>query len=219
MEVRPGEKGPLVVEAVEAPRVQTKDEQGRIGPVERLVVIRNRAESKTWYTLSNAAAEAPLSELVYAHGERHRVEEMFQEGNGEVGLDHYEVRNWEGWHHHMVLSLLTLWFLVLERRRVGEKKTGADGAADARSSRGCCGTRRPAPSRSSRRSTACCGVTRKPASTTGTNGPATSPRAATRRTQRGGLQMKKGYSRTSAASLKQPITKTGNGVSCLVPRL
>ena len=132
-------------------------------------------ESKTWYTLSNAAAEAPLSELVYAHGERHRVEEMFQEGNGEVGLDHYEVRNWEGWHHHMVLSLLTLWFLVLERCRVGEKKTGVTVPQTREIFTRLLRNPPPSPSRSSRRSTACCGVTRKPASTTGTNGPATSP--------------------------------------------
>jgi SRSO17 transposase len=133
LEVRPGEKGPLVVEAVEAPRVQTLDEQRHLGPVERLVVIRStEAEAKTWYTLSNAAPEVPLAEVVFAHGERHRVEEVFQEGNGEVGLDHYEVRSWQGWHHHMTLSLLALWFLVLERRRLGEKKTGADRSADAR---------------------------------------------------------------------------------------
>jgi SRSO17 transposase len=133
LEVRPGEKGPLVVEAVEAPRVQTQDETRRLGPLERLVVIRStEAEAKTWYTLSNAAAEVPLAEVVYAHGERHKVEELFQQGNGEVGLDHYEVRSWEGWHHHMTLSLLALWFLVLQRRRLGEKKTGPDGGADAR---------------------------------------------------------------------------------------
>jgi SRSO17 transposase len=132
LEVRPGEKGPLVVEVAEAPRVQTRDEDGRIGPVERLVVIRStQAESKTWYTLCNAAAEVPVAEVVLAHGERHRIEEMFQRGNGEVGLDHYEVRGWEGWHHHMTLSLLALWFLVLQRNRLGGEKTGADGGADA----------------------------------------------------------------------------------------
>jgi SRSO17 transposase len=132
LEVRPGEKGPLVVEAAEVPRVQTLDEERHVGPVERLVVIRSiEAETKTWYTLSNAAAEVPLTEVVFAHGERHRVEEVFQQGNGEVGLDHYEVRSWEGWHHHMTLSLLALWFLVLERRRLGEKKTGADGGTNA----------------------------------------------------------------------------------------
>jgi SRSO17 transposase len=133
LEVRPGEKGPLVVEAVEAPRAQTQDEKGHIGPVERLVVIRSTgAEAKTWYTLSNAAPEVPLAEVVFAHGERHKVEELLQQGNGEVGLDHYEVRSWDGWHHHMTLALLALWFLVLERRRLGEKKTGRDGGADAR---------------------------------------------------------------------------------------
>jgi SRSO17 transposase len=131
-EVRPGEKGPLVVEAVEVPRVQTQDEKGHVGPVERLVVIRSTEEAKTWYTLSNAAVEVPLAEVVYAHGERHKVEEVLQQGNGEVGLDHYEVRSWEGWHHHMTLALLALWFLVLERLRLGEKKTGFDGGADAR---------------------------------------------------------------------------------------
>lgn len=133
LEVRAGEKGPLVVEAVEAPRVQTQDEKGHVGPVERLVVIRStEAEAKTWYVLSNAAVEVPLQELVFGHGQRHKVEELFQQGNEEVGLDHYEVRGWEGWHHHMTLALLALWFLVLERRRLGEKKTGADGGPSAR---------------------------------------------------------------------------------------
>src|SRR5262249_60365432 len=84
-----------------------------------------------WCGVSNAAAEIPLAAVVYAHGERHRVEELFAQGNGEVGLDHYEVRSWEGWHHHMTLSLLALWFLVLERHRLGGKKAGADGGADA----------------------------------------------------------------------------------------
>ena len=36
-----------------------------------------------------------------------------------------------GWHHHMTLSLLALWFLVLERQRVGEKNTGDHGVAGA----------------------------------------------------------------------------------------
>jgi hypothetical protein len=46
---------------------------------------------------------------------------MFGVGNGEAGLDHYEVRSWVGWHHHMTLSLVALWFLCLERRRAGGK--------------------------------------------------------------------------------------------------
>ena len=56
---------------------------------------------------------------------RHGIEELFAEGKGEVGLAHYEVRSWVGWHHHVTLSLLALWFLQLERRRLGGKK-GSD---------------------------------------------------------------------------------------------
>jgi SRSO17 transposase len=55
---------------------------------------------------------------------------LFQEGKGEVGLAHYEVRSWTGWHHHMTLTLLALWFLQLERLRLGKKKSGFDGVAD-----------------------------------------------------------------------------------------
>ena len=102
------------------------------GGRERLVVIRtvDRAP-QVWYTLSNAAAEVPLEEVVQAHGRRHGVEEGFQAAKGEVGLAHYEVRSWVGWHHHMTLSLLALWFLVRERRRLGGKKPGVNGAAAA----------------------------------------------------------------------------------------
>src|SRR5205807_10251282 len=46
------------------------------------------------------------------------------DGKGEVGMAHYEVRSWVGWHHQMTLSLLALWFLVVENQRT-QKKTPA----------------------------------------------------------------------------------------------
>ncbi len=110
-----GSKGPKVVRVLEA-RVQTKDDDGAAGAVERLVVIRTvDAEPQTWYALSNAPAEVPRERLAEVQGRRHGVEELLQAGKGEVGLGHYEVRSWVGWHHHMTLSLLALWFLVLEK--------------------------------------------------------------------------------------------------------
>ncbi len=126
IEVRAGEKGPLSVEVLHA-AAETKGKSR-----ERLTVIRTvEAQPKTHYTLSNAAESVPVEEIVWAHGDRHRVEEMFALGNGEVGLDHYEVRSWVGWHHHMTLSLLALWFLVKERQRVGGKNPGDHGAPSA----------------------------------------------------------------------------------------
>ena len=130
VKVRDGAKGPLEVKVLLA-TVQTKDEGGRVGPRERLAVIRScEKQPRTWYTLTNDR-EARRGEVARAHGARHRVEELLQEGNGEVGLGHYEVRSWVGWHHHMALSLLALWFLQTERLRWGGKNAGGDGAAGA----------------------------------------------------------------------------------------
>jgi SRSO17 transposase len=123
--VRGGEKGPLRVDAM-AVRVRTKLER-RIGPEERLVVIRTvEAKPRVHYALSNADAGVPLEELVRVRCARHRIEEVFSAGKGEVGLGQYEVRSWVGWHHHMTLSLLALWFLCCERRRVGGENPGRD---------------------------------------------------------------------------------------------
>jgi SRSO17 transposase len=126
-----GENGPRDVWAVQQ-RVQTKEAGGRIGPSERLVVIKTGGRTPdVWYTLSNALSEVPLAPVVVAHGHRHGVEELFEEGNQEVGLSHYEVRSWTGWHHHMTLSLLALWFLQVERLTIGKKKSGDHSVAGA----------------------------------------------------------------------------------------
>jgi SRSO17 transposase len=131
LRVRAGTKGELVVRALTV-LVQTKEEDGRVGAAEQLVVIRNVAgEPQTWYALSNARHE-PLRSLVAVKASRHTIEELFQDGKGEVGLGQYEVRSWVGWHHHMTLSILALWFLELEKHRLGEKNTGNHPAADPR---------------------------------------------------------------------------------------
>lgn len=127
--VRDGEKGPLEVDAMTV-QVLAKEE-GRIGPEERLVVMRNVGESGIDYALSNAESDVPLIDLVRAQRQRHRIEEFFGAGKGDAGLGHYEVRSWVGWHHHMTLAMVAMWFLSLERRRVGGKNPGSDGVAVA----------------------------------------------------------------------------------------
>ena len=128
---RAGEKGPLKVRALKR-RVQTKEEGGHVGPTETVVVIRTLgAASQWWYTLSNAPRRERLATLVQVHGERHRIEQSLQEGKGEVGLGQYEVRSWVGWHHHMTLALLALWFVTSERRQMGGKNPGHNARAGA----------------------------------------------------------------------------------------
>ena len=63
---------------------------------------------------------------------RSQVEEVFEAAKQEAGLAHYEVRSWVGWHHHVTLSLVALWFLCCERRRLGGENPGGDRVAGAR---------------------------------------------------------------------------------------
>lgn len=105
------------------------------GP-ERLLVRRSlgqQAEIK--YHRSNAPAEIALEKLAQVRGGHWSVEQSFEAGKGECGLDEYETRGWVGWHHHIALSLLALAFLALQRRRLGEKRAADDGARGARRAR------------------------------------------------------------------------------------
>jgi len=121
VEIRPGERGPLVVEMVKV-RVQTK--LGRCnGPEETLVIFRERRGRKTIkhdYCLSNAPFDTPLREFARVLNAEHRIEECLRRTKGEAGLAQYQVRTWEGWHHHQALTLIAAWFLTREKRR-GEK--------------------------------------------------------------------------------------------------
>jgi SRSO17 transposase len=129
--VRDGERGPLRVDAM-AVRVRTKLDR-RNGPEERLVVMRTvEAEPRTHYALSDAGPEVPLEDLVRVRFTRHKVEEVFEAAKQEAGLAHYEVRSWVGWHHHVTLSMVALWFLCCERRRVGGENAGGHRLAGTR---------------------------------------------------------------------------------------
>jgi SRSO17 transposase len=68
--------------------------------------------------LSNAPAHMPVAALVGVAGMRWPIETVFEESKGGLGLDHYEVRSWLGWHHHMTLCLLAHHFLVRARLRL-----------------------------------------------------------------------------------------------------
>ena len=46
---------------------------------------------------------------------RFRIEQDYEEMKGELGLDHFEGRSWQGWHHHVTLVTLAYSFLMLER--------------------------------------------------------------------------------------------------------
>ena len=122
IDVRDGEKGPLVVEMVKC-RVQAKTDRRGVGAEEMLVVIHLRDQRgvlKHDYYLSHAPPETPLTEFGRVAKAEHRIEECIQRGKSETGLADYQVRSWPGWYHHQTLSLVAAWFLNCETRR--EKK-------------------------------------------------------------------------------------------------
>jgi SRSO17 transposase len=100
------------------------------GPEVWLVIERSCDQAPcVKYYISNAAVDCPLLAMVQAGHNRWPVEDCFLRGKQEVGMDDYEVRGWRGWHHHLTLVMLAHWFLVLQKRRLGEKNRHGNDAA------------------------------------------------------------------------------------------
>jgi SRSO17 transposase len=138
IDVRDGEKGPLVIEVVKR-RVQARTETGGTGPEELLFVTREHLSDGTFkhdYYLSNADPGVVLKELARVSKAAHRIEECFERAKGEAGLADYQVRNWPAWHHHQTLSLLAAWFLNQEARRGKNPDPRADVATTSAVDRG-----------------------------------------------------------------------------------
>jgi SRSO17 transposase len=132
IDVRDGDKGPLVVEARKV-LVRAKTAPGK-GYDEMLIVIRERQSDgsmKHDYYLSNAPTDTPLAEFARVAKAAHRIEECLHRAKSEAGLADYEVRTWRGWHHHQTLSLLATWFLTQETRQGKKIHTGHYRPADS----------------------------------------------------------------------------------------
>ena len=77
-----------------------------------LLVRRNPTTGDLAYYLAWSPTRYPLRTLVRVAAARWAVEETFQAGKGQVGLDHYQVRGWTAWHRHVTLCMIALAFLV-----------------------------------------------------------------------------------------------------------
>ena len=65
------------------------------------------------YYVCFGPAETSLKELVRVAGMRWSIEECFEEAKGQVGLDQYEVRKWDGWYRHITLAMLAHAYLAV----------------------------------------------------------------------------------------------------------
>ena len=73
------------------------------------------------YYVCFGPAETALEELAAVAETRWAIEECFEEAKGEVGLDQYEVRRWDGWYRHITLAMLAQAYLTVIRHQVLEQ--------------------------------------------------------------------------------------------------
>lgn len=117
--IHEGSKGPLEVEIAAVWIVMADEELP--GRDEWLVLRRPIGASLAQWKFfrSNAPADTALTTLARLTAWRWPVETVIEECKSELGLDHYEVRGWVGWHHHTTMTLLAHHFLVRLRVKRG----------------------------------------------------------------------------------------------------
>lgn len=82
-----------------------------------LLVRRSLTDGELAYYVVFAPAGTTLQTLVTVAGQRWTIEECFELGKNEAGLDEYEVRHWPGWYRHITLSMWALAFLTVTRHQ------------------------------------------------------------------------------------------------------
>jgi SRSO17 transposase len=91
-------------------------------PSEELLIEWPEGDKEPWkFWLSSLPPHrTSFRGLVRKAKGRFRIEQDYEEMKGELGLDHFEGRSWQGWHHHVTLVTLAYAFLTLEK--MGNKK-------------------------------------------------------------------------------------------------
>ena len=109
--IKEGSKGPIVCDFA---FLRVTESRSGLPAGELWLIIRRNLQDPTGikYYFSNAPVSMPLQEFVRISGMRWPIESIFEESKGEIGMDHYEMRSWLGWHHHMLLVSLAHHLLV-----------------------------------------------------------------------------------------------------------
>jgi hypothetical protein len=130
-----------VAEGAQGPRTylfacerRRESREGEPGEEVGVVYRRNLDGSEARYYFTNTASDTPLEEQAWVAAARWPIETEIECNKSQVGLDEYEVRSWQGWNHHITLSLLASGFLLTLQQEWGEK--GAPDHASASVSAG-----------------------------------------------------------------------------------
>lgn len=118
--VSEGTKGPIEYEFTKRQVVFSKN--GKPGKTKWLIIKRTLGDNPTYsYYISNAPVSTRLKTFVWLSGMRWAIEQCFEETKTELGMDHYEVRKYRGWHQHILTCILAHFFLWHLKIRLGKK--------------------------------------------------------------------------------------------------
>jgi SRSO17 transposase len=127
--IQEGSKGPMVADFA---WLRVTSVRNRLpGPRVWAIVRRSlTAPIETKYYLSNAPVGITPRAMADMSGQRWPIEPIFEEAKGEVGMDHYEIRTWVGWYHHMAQTFVAHHFLMQVRAQL-KKVTRLDDRSSA----------------------------------------------------------------------------------------
>jgi len=117
-------KGPLWAKAA-CCRVYRPEEEKPLW-----LFVRQDEAGSVKYALCNAPEDTSFKTLCQVSVMRWPIEQCFQEGKSQLGMNQYEHRSWPAWHRHMLYVFLALHFLMGLRIRL-KKSPNADPAPGA----------------------------------------------------------------------------------------
>lgn len=88
---------------------------------QKWLLLERCSDGQHKYYLSNAGPETKLQKMAQVASAEWFVEQCFRDAKTEIGLDEFEVRKWQGWHHHMTMCMLAQAFLVLLQKNWKKK--------------------------------------------------------------------------------------------------
>lgn len=103
-----GSKGPIITH-IKLFRVY-ENINGTVGE-EVWLFVRRYSDGELKFSFCNAPADTPCEILDEKSISRWTIEQCFEECKTELGMDHYEVRSYIGWHRHMLFVMMGHEFL------------------------------------------------------------------------------------------------------------
>ncbi len=134
-----GSKGPRLFDWA---RVELVDAEPAMTGWQHWLVMRRSIASEAKpeamaYVLVFARTGTTLSDMVQVIASRWTVEQCFEEAKGQVGLDEYEVRSWQGWYRHITLSMLAHAFLTVLRAQSQAEVPLSDAPEETKQQKSC----------------------------------------------------------------------------------